>query len=148
RTDDDAALRRSPQRGRNELAGGREDDRGIELLRHRIADCSGPLGAERARKGLTVVVARTREGEDAPSFVPRDLRHDVGGGAEAVQAEPLGVPGRPQRAMADQAGAEERRRLLVGVALGNRKAEALVGDGVLGVAAVEVVAGEPGLAAE
>src|SRR5207247_10392400 len=69
-------------------------------------------------------------------------------GAEAVQAEPLGVPGRPQRAMADQAGAEERRRLLVGVALGNRKAEALVGDGVLGVAAVEVVAGEPGLVAE
>src|SRR5205085_5173972 len=69
-------------------------------------------------------------------------RHDVRRGAEAVQAEPLRVARGAQRAVADQAGAEERRRLLVGVALRDRKAEALVGDGVLRVAAVEVVAGE------
>src|SRR5205085_5878434 len=102
----------------------------------------------RAREGLALVVARTREREDAPPLVPRHLRHDVRGRAEAVEAEPLRVARRAQRAVADQPRAEERRRLLVRVALWDREAEALVGDGVLRVAAVEVVAGEARRVAE
>ena len=78
----------------------------------------------------------------------RDLGDDVRRRAEAVEAEPLAVAREPQRAVADQPRAQQGRRLLVGVALGDREAEALVGDGVLGVAAVEVVAGEPGRVAE
>ena len=73
---------------------------------------------------------------------------DVRRGAEPVQPEPLGVAGEPQRAVADQARAEERRRLLVAVALRHRHAVALVGDGQLGVAAVEVVAREARAVAE
>ena len=58
------------------------------------------------------------------------------------------VAGHPQRAVADQAGAQQRRRLEVRVAVGQREAEALVGHRVLGVAAVAVVAGEACAVAE
>ena len=52
------------------------------------------------------------------------------------------VAGHAQRAVADQPGAQQRRGLGVAVAVGQRKAVARVGDGVLGVAAVDLVAGE------
>ena len=53
------------------------------------------------------------EGEDPPPLMAGDLADDVGRGAEAVEAEPLGVAGQPQRPVADQPGAEQRRRLHV-----------------------------------
>ena len=53
-----------------------------------------------------------------------------------------GVAGEAQRAVADQATAQQRRRLLGGELVGQRQAEALVGDGQLGVAAVDVTPGE------
>ena len=94
------------------------------------------------------VVAAAGEGEHPPALVDGDLADDVRGRAEAVEAEALGVAGHAQRAVADQPGAEQRRDLLVGMVLGEREAEALVGDGQLGVAAVELVAGEAGAVAE
>ena len=57
-------------------------------------------------------------------------------------------PGEPQRAVADQPRAEERGGFEVAEPVGNREAEALVGDDPLGVAAVDVVAGEAGAVAE
>src|SRR6185503_21314711 len=82
------------------------------------------------------------ERERAPALVDRDLADDVRGGAEAVQPDALGVAAHPQRAVADQARAEERRGLEVAVALGQREAVARVGDGARRVAAVDVEAGE------
>src|SRR5204863_9379724 len=73
---------------------------------------------------------------------------DVRRGAEAVQTEPLGVPGHAERPVADQPGAEERRRVLVAVLLRDREAVALVRDRELGVAAVELVAREACAVAE
>ena len=102
----------------------------------------------RARTPAPRASSARREREHAPALVPRDLRDDVRRGAEAVEPEPLGVAGHAQRAVADQPGAQERRRLLVRVAVGDREAEALVGDRELRVAAVEVVAGEPRAVAE
>ena len=77
--------------------------------------------------------------------------------AEPVNPEPPRVArgqarglshGQPQRAVADQPGAQQRcggdvvkRRI-------DREAIALVGDGELGVAAVDLVAGEPGVVAQ
>ena len=72
----------------------------------------------------------------------RDLGDDVRGRAEPVEAEALRVAGQPQRAVADQSRAEERRGLQIRITLREREAEALVGDRVLRVAAVAVVAGE------
>ena len=109
--DDGAALRDGRERRRDELAGRGEDDRRVELLGRRAR--AGPLRAERAGERLRLVVALARHGEHAAALAPRDLRDDVRRGAEAVQAEPLGVAGEAQRAVADQPGAEERRRLEV-----------------------------------
>src|SRR5205823_3667101 len=67
---------------------------------------------------------------------------DVTRRAESVDAEPLGRPARHQRAIADQPGAQQRRGLGVAEPLGHREGERRVGDGALGVAAVEGVAGE------
>jgi len=50
--------------------------------------------------------------------------------------------GCPQRAVADQAGAEQRRRVKIGISGGQREAEAFVRDGVLGVSPIDVVPGE------
>jgi hypothetical protein len=71
------------------------------------------------------------------------LADDVRGRAEAVEPDAFGVlPAKPQRAVADQPGAKERRGLQVRKPLRDRKAEALVGDRRLRIAAVDVVAGE------
>jgi len=43
--------------------------------------------------------------------VPGNLGDDVRRGAEAVEPEPLGIAREAERAVADQAGAEKRRRL-------------------------------------
>src|ERR1700730_3239038 len=76
-----------------------------------------------------------------------DLRDDVGGGAKAVDAGQPPIAGNAQGAVTDEAGAHQRRRLDVAVALVDRKAIALVGDGQLGIAAVELVDGEAGTVA-
>src|SRR5207245_2169673 len=60
-----------------------------------------------------------------------------------MPAQPRRVPRQPQSPVPDQARAEQRRGLEVRIAVGDGEAEALVGHGMLGVAAVEVVAGEP-----
>ena len=70
-----------------------------------------------------LLVARAGEREDAAALVDGDLAEDVGGGAEAVEADPLGIADQAQRPVADQPGAEQRRRLHVRVALGDREAK-------------------------
>src|SRR4029453_17427727 len=62
--------------------------------------------------------------------------------AEAVQAETLRVARETQRSKADQPGTEKRRCRDVVVALRRCVTELLVGNDVLGVAAVAVEAGE------
>src|SRR5205085_492588 len=148
RAHDRPSLGKRTERRRHERADRSEDDRRVELLGRLLVRPSRPLAAELEREAACVFVAGADEAEQAPALVTRDLGDDVRRHAEAVEAEPLAVARQPQRAVADQPGAEQRRRLLVGIALGDREAEALGGDGVLRVAAVEVVAGEPGRVAE
>ncbi len=78
----------------------------------------------------------------------RDLRHDMRSRAEAVDAEALARTSELQRAVADQPGAEQRRGFGVAIAVRNRKHVACVGHGVLGIAAVDLVAGEARMVAE
>src|ERR671910_476381 len=80
----------------------------------------------------------------SPALVNGYLDNYVGGGAESVEAEAFGVVGHPQGAVADQARAQERRGLHVRVTLGDREAEAVVGRGIRGVAANDLVAGDQG----
>ena len=106
--DDGAAFGEDGERRRDEPADRSEDDRRIELLGWALVGAARPLGPELSRERLPLGVSRLREGEDSASLVTRDLRDDVRRRAEAVQADPLGVAGEAKRAVADQAGAEER----------------------------------------
>src|SRR5206468_9317864 len=101
-----------------------------------------PFGAQLTGKRLCALVARPGEGEHAPALVDGDLADDVRRRAEAVDPEPSRVAGHPERAEADQARAQQRRGLEVREAVGQREAEARLGDGGFGVAAVDVEPGE------
>ena len=57
----------------------------------------------------------------APALVDRDLGDDVRRGAEAVQAELLRVAAQAQSAVADQPRAQQRRGLVVGVAVRDKQ---------------------------
>src|SRR2546423_13352255 len=61
---------------------------------------------------------------------------------ETVETQALRIASQPQRAVADQAGAEQRSGMQVVIALGQRKTKAFVGDAKLGIAAVDVITGE------
>ena len=148
RTYDGAAFADVTQGGGDERAHRSEDDHRVELVGRAGERVPRPGGAERARELLCLVVTCARACVDLASLRDRDLADDVGGRAEAVQPDALGVAGEPQRAVPDQPRAEERRGLLVRVALGDREAEALVGDDVLCVSPVAVVAGEARAVAE
>src|SRR5215831_2680801 len=148
RADHDAGLPDGTECRRYELPDRREDDRGVELLRRRLVGAPRPLRSEPPRERLSLRISWACEREHAAPLVERDLDDDVRRRTEAVQAEALGVARECERAVADQAGAEQRRELEVGRSLGKREAEALVRHGELGVAAVPVVAGELRVIAE
>ena len=109
---------------------------------------AGPFRAERAREILCRRVAGAGEGEEPAALMARHLGHDVRGGAKAVDPEALRVARHAQGAIADQPGAHQWRRLDIAVTRIDRKAVALVGDGQLGIAAVDLVAGEAGAVAQ
>src|SRR5690242_892744 len=74
-------------------------------------------------------------------------------GAKAVDAEPQRLSGdrlagHLQRAIANQAGAEQRRRFGIAVTFENGEDVARISDGVLGIAAVDLIAGEAWIVAE
>ena len=109
------------ERDRYERTGGCEQDRGIERL--------GWAGVGRARRGGAEIegqllrVSRSRQHVHGRTLLDRDLRDEMRGRAEAVDPEPAaGWELRPsQRAVADDARAEERRRVLVVVAYQARR---------------------------
>src|SRR5690606_24004656 len=119
-----------------------------ERLRRRGRRAARPARAEAARERLGPLVAVAGERIDAPPLPGRDLGEDVRGVAETVEAETLCIPGHRQRAVADQARAQQRRRLSIRVACRQREAEALVDHDELGVAAGALVAGELGAVAQ
>ena len=129
RADDGAARGERPQRGRDQFAGGCEDDRRIERLRRRLIRRSRVRGAEITCELLRLGVVRARERVHLPALMDRDLADLVRCGAEAIQAEPRAVAGQLQRPVADQAAAQQRRGLDVGDRRGNLQAEPLIGDG-------------------
>src|SRR5262249_52981877 len=83
----------------------------------------------------------------------RDLRHDMSRRAETIAAEPRRSTDRRvsrdlERAVTDQSGAQQRRRLGIAIALGDGKHVARIGHRVLSVAAVDLIAGEERVIAE
>jgi hypothetical protein len=63
---------------------------------------------------------------------------------ESIKSEAFGILGHQQRAIADKPRTQEGSRLKIGITLRDAKAEALIGDSVLCVSSVDVVAGKLG----
>ena len=103
---DGAAFSNSSQRDGHKVTDGRIEDGGIQGPRRRLAGRARPHGAKRARKILRLGIASTGEGIDMTPLMPCQLRDNMGRGAEAVEAEMLGVTGKAKGAIADQAGTE------------------------------------------
>ena len=97
---------------------------------------------------MAVLVAWTREREDPSPLMPGHLRHDVRRGAEPVEPSGGRIARGGERAVADEPGAKQGRRVHGIVSGRHRQAVALVGHRQLGVAAVAVVAGEAGPVAQ
>src|SRR5215472_2999645 len=106
------------------------------------AGTSGPVGAEFERKALGIGVAGPGEGKNPLPAVAGCLSDDVRRRAEAVEAEPLRISCHDQGSVSDQTGAQQWCSLQIRILLGQRKAEALIGRRVLGVAAVHLIARE------
>ncbi len=102
----------------------------------------GPFGAEPAGEILRRAVAWPGERKQPATLVPDHLGDDVGSGAKPVDADQGCVPGHAQGAIADQPGAHQRRRLDIAITGIDQKAIALVGDGQLGIAPIDLVAGK------
>ena len=88
------------------------------------------------------MVAGPGEGEHAPPLPATDLGDDMPCSAEAINADRPPVASELERAPANQAGAEQRRRCDRIKIVGKRKDKIGFGDGVGGVASVAGVAGE------
>ena len=105
----------------------------------------------RTGEDLALVVAGTGEGEDPLALVLCDLGDDVSGRPEAVDTEVLDVRGlhrQPPGTIADEAGAQQRRRLGVAVALGQGEDVPFIGQVVLGEPPVQGVPVELRLVAQ
>jgi hypothetical protein len=100
---------------------------------------------------LRLVVARAGEPEDALSSRYGDLRDEMRRRAESKDAQSFRdrwITGESQCSVSNEAGAEKRRGMGVVVPFGDRKAVAGIGDAILRVAAIDIVAGKPGSVAE
>jgi hypothetical protein len=113
---------------------------------------SEPHRAEIAGEILAGDIARLGEGEHLPALEFRDLGDDVRRCAKTVNSDSFSFSGsfdgKPQGAIADQPGAQQRSRRDIVEFGRQREAIALVGGGQLGVAAVDLIAGEAGAVAE
>jgi hypothetical protein len=131
----------------HERANRRENDRGIECRGGASVD--DPAQTAQAQcELLGRRVARRRERIHLAGLMNGDLRDDVRRGAESVETDPPRVAGHPVRSKADQPGTQQRRGLRIAVRLGQLERVPRVGDGVLGIPAVELIAGEASLAAQ
>jgi hypothetical protein len=85
--DDAPALRDRRQRRRDQSADRREDDRGVQRLRRRLARAARPFRVQRQREFLGGEVAVAGEGEDPSALPAAELRDNMRRRAEAVYAD-------------------------------------------------------------
>ena len=145
---DGSASSYGPERRWDQFPGRGKDDGRMKFRRRKFVGIARPDRPHLSGELLSLTIACFREGIDFSPLPPRHLGHDVGRRAEAVDSEPLPLTRHDQRTVADESGAEQRRRLKVGVPLRKGKTETMVGHGVLGEAAIYLITGKPGCIAE
>lgn len=86
---------------------------GIERMWGRILGSAGPGGSELNSK--FAMGRGTREYEDFAAEMERKLEHEMGRGSEPVETQAVAFAGtrKAERAVPDDAGAQERRSVFV-----------------------------------
>src|SRR4029453_10960863 len=148
RADHRAAPRRRSQRDGNQGSGRCEDQRRVQRRGRRFVAPAGPVDAKTPREPLSVSVSRPGEGVDGASLCQRDLRDEMRRGPETVNAERSSLARHRIRTISDQPRAQERRRVQIVVAVGQREHEACVGTPDPRVAAIELIAGKASFSAK
>jgi hypothetical protein len=95
---------------------------------------------------LPALVSGPGEHAGFAALVGRHLDEDVRRRAESMPDRRASPAAR--YAVPDETGAQQRRRLRVGVAVRELEHEARVGDGVIGITAIDVISGEARVDAE
>lgn len=148
--DEFAALLEVSQDEGDGLANGGKIDHFVHSLGRGIFGVSGPVGAE--AEGLLLMGFIAAEGEDfaVGELGFEDLDGQVGGGAEAEEADGLAVfdLAEPQGAIADDAGTQEGCGVEVVERVGEQMGEGGGNGHIFGIAAVDIQAGPKGLFAE
>ena len=137
----DSSAIESFQSRRDETAGRSEENRRIHFAGEITEIVSRPSRAKFFR--LANVILAARDDMDFVTAVKRDLNDDVGRAAEPNEEQPalLRHFGPLERAISDQAAAEQRRNVFVVETLGQFVSEILRRHRVLGVSAIHVVSG-------
>jgi hypothetical protein len=143
--DDDPAFDERFKRDRHQSAHRGEDQRSVKFGWRRFIATPGPLRAAAKRELLCRRIARAREGVDRAPLVTSDLSDDMRGSAKPVNAYARGVAGHLQRAVADDACAQQRCRFCVRVSRWQMQTITAIGDGLFCITAVDRVARETGV---
>src|SRR5262249_23721056 len=93
-------------------------------------------------------VTRPSKHEQLAAFIKRDLRNQIRGVAESVNAKPMGITGFAIRPVPNQSRAKQRRNIEIVVTLGQMKTKSRISDGELRIATVDVITGEAGAVAK
>ena len=107
--DERAALDKLLEGDRDQISDRRKDDRGIGRLGWGLVRAAGPFATQRTGELLSLAITGTREGEDAPALMPRDLGHDMCRGTKAEDGEPLGGTRRLEGTIPDEPCTQQRR---------------------------------------
>jgi hypothetical protein len=100
-TNDNATPFQDLQSVDNTLTHWGKDDGGIQTLRGGNSRITRPNSAEVASEILSVLIARSSEGENLAPLVPGDLGHDMCRCAKSIDPDALGVTSHFERAIAD-----------------------------------------------
>ncbi len=143
-----AAFVEVPQGDGHQRACGRKNQGRVQWQRRGLVGSSRPVRAQAAGKFLAGAVAGAGEGKDFAPLRARQLGDEVRRRAKAIDTQSTWIAGQAQRAVADEAGTQQRRQMLGRRPIGQGQAVARIGQRVLGVAAVQLVAREAGVLAQ
>ena len=117
-------------------------------LRRHLVGCAGPHRTQLPCEILSGRVAAARESIHTPTLMTGNLRNDVRGRAEPVEADGVGIARHAVGPVSDQAGAEQGSGFCVAVFLRQAEAIAPICNNELGIAAIEITAREVRVVAE
>ncbi len=119
-----------------------KNDRRIQFGRRHLVGITGPRRAKLPSKRLTLGVSWAHERKHLPTLQHRNLRNDMRRGPKTVQPNLPPLAGQFERTIANQARAQQRRCLDVGISLRNREAKLMVCDNGFRVTSVQLIARE------